>query len=157
MHINLSPSHSTRLFPWLLILSSTLTSTIPTTARRPDESCVETCISNNPTQSWCTGHETGRASEECVCRRLDGIAMIECIQSCSPEDQWDFAGGLSTACRERVFPNATSSSIPTSGVEEGDEGVSSTVEVEADGVGTLRVPGVGVGVGVLWGVMALIL
>lgn len=86
--------------------------------------------------------------------------MIECIQSCSPEEQWDFARDLSTGCRERVFPNATASSSSTSGDEEEEsQGVGSTVEVDpgTDGVGVLGVPGVGLGVGVLGAVSVALL
>jgi hypothetical protein len=53
--------------------------------------------------------------EECVCRGLDGLPMIECIAQCDPRDQWAFAGGLSGTCRERVFPNATASETDGAG------------------------------------------
>ncbi|KAJ0417316.1 hypothetical protein BJY00DRAFT_316092 [Aspergillus carlsbadensis] len=83
----------------LLMITPTLATRYPP--------CVDTCIATHPSASWCSGEETGRAMEECVCRGLDGRPMIECIAQCDPRDQWAFAGGLPGTCRERVFPNAT--------------------------------------------------
>ncbi|KAL2816530.1 hypothetical protein BJX63DRAFT_387593 [Aspergillus granulosus] len=80
--------------------------------------CVSNCISNNPSNSWCNGDETGRAKEECVCRGLDGLSMTRCIAECDPEDQWAFARDLPSTCRERMFPNATESAV-NEGEEDG--------------------------------------
>ncbi|KAL2825727.1 hypothetical protein BDW59DRAFT_161403 [Aspergillus cavernicola] len=118
--------------------TTTLTNTL-TTARRSNPPCVESCIASHPSQSWCDGHESGRAFEECVCRGLDGVPMIECIQSCSPEDQGVFAAGLPRVCRERIFPDAA--------LADEDTGV----ESRTDGAVVLGVSGVGIGVGVLGG------
>ncbi|KAL4916435.1 hypothetical protein BDW62DRAFT_106313 [Aspergillus aurantiobrunneus] len=88
----------TLLFPVLLALL------LPTATAAAYPSCVETCISTHHGESWCTGDETDRARTKCVCEGLDGAPMIECIQSCDPGDQWEFAGGLPQSCRERLFP-----------------------------------------------------
>jgi hypothetical protein len=107
------------LISLLVLLNLMITPTLAT--RYPP--CVDTCITTHPSASWCSGEETGRAMEECVCRGLDGLPMIECIAQCDPTDQWAFAGGLSGTCRERVFPNATESESTTDGAARGRIGL----------------------------------
>ncbi|KAL4924819.1 uncharacterized protein BDV17DRAFT_273619 [Aspergillus undulatus] len=102
--------------PRIVFLLLTILALSPSISGTKYPPCVETCISNNRSNSWCQGDETGRAREECLCRGLEGRPIIECIQSCSPEDQWDFAGDLPETCRERLFPQAREED---SGVDEG--------------------------------------
>lgn len=84
----------------------TLITLLPLILAKTFPPCIESCISAHPSHSWCSGHETGRRQEECLCRGLDGHPLIHCVRGCDPADQWDFAGGLSGTCRERLFPEA---------------------------------------------------
>ncbi|KAL4971934.1 hypothetical protein BDW66DRAFT_145177 [Aspergillus desertorum] len=68
--------------------------------------CVNQCVSDNDSPSWCQGDEIGRKGTQCLCRHLNPTPLIECIRNCSPSDQWDFAGELPQNCREGLFPNA---------------------------------------------------
>ncbi|KAL3456371.1 hypothetical protein BJX64DRAFT_294128 [Aspergillus heterothallicus] len=134
------------LLPLLLLLISNFL-TLPTRTLAANSSyppCIDTCIANNPSNSWCSGDETGRVMEECVCRGLDGLPMIRCIAGCEPEEQWAFAGGLPGACRERVFPNAT---------ESIEEGIAVGRVGGGEGVlgGVVVVVGWSVGLGILLG------
>ncbi|KAL4785019.1 hypothetical protein BJX76DRAFT_325783 [Aspergillus varians] len=109
--------------PPLLFLLFLLTALLPlTTTASNFPSCIESCITNNPSNSsWCRGGESGRKGRECLCRRLVPRAMIQCMQSCEPDDQWAFGGHLPDACREKLFPEASEASANLT-VEEGTAG-----------------------------------
>lgn len=102
-----------------LLLLTLLASFLQITTTAADSnypSCVNTCISSNPSNSsWCQGSETGRTRTECICRGLLGTPMLNCIRDCDPADQWAFADGLPDACLERVFPEAREGDSTDSG------------------------------------------
>ncbi|KAL3428616.1 hypothetical protein BDV09DRAFT_181748 [Aspergillus tetrazonus] len=79
--------------------------------------CVDQCINNNNSPSWCQGDELGRKGSQCLCRHLDSTPLIECIRNCSPSDQWDFAGGLPQHCRDGLFPDAREGEEDGSGAD----------------------------------------
>ncbi|KAL4735956.1 hypothetical protein BDV11DRAFT_173371 [Aspergillus similis] len=79
--------------------------------------CVNQCISDNSSPSWCQGDELGRKGTQCLCRHLDSTPLIECIRNCSPSDQWDFAGELPQNCRDELFPDAREGGDDSSGAD----------------------------------------
>ncbi|KAL4770535.1 hypothetical protein BDW60DRAFT_76298 [Aspergillus nidulans var. acristatus] len=92
----------------ILIFSQLTTSYVP---------CVDQCINDNNSPSWCQGDELGRKGTQCLCRHLDSTPLIECIRNCSPSDQWDFAGGLPQHCRDGLFPDAQERQEDSSGAD----------------------------------------
>ncbi|KAL4876340.1 hypothetical protein BJY04DRAFT_142931 [Aspergillus karnatakaensis] len=96
----------------LHLTSLLLTLTIPALAT---PSCIQSCITNNPSYSWCSGNESDRALTECVCRGLDSGPLLECMRECSPQDQWEYAKDVPENCRERVFPEAEGGAMILSG------------------------------------------
>ncbi|KAB8067436.1 hypothetical protein BDV29DRAFT_163367 [Aspergillus leporis] len=77
--------------------------------------CVNQCVNDNGSPSWCHGDEIGRKGTQCLCRHLDPTPLIECIRNCSPGDQWDFAGQLPQNCRDGLFPDAQDGDGESSG------------------------------------------
>ncbi|KAI0502806.1 hypothetical protein F5B22DRAFT_653593 [Xylaria bambusicola] len=67
--------------------------------------CVQDCISENPTSSWCDGDETGDDLAECTCQSIYGSLMLQCIQKCPEADQATYASGLPGTCGETLFPD----------------------------------------------------
>ncbi|KAL4966906.1 uncharacterized protein BDV14DRAFT_198371 [Aspergillus stella-maris] len=98
--------------------------------------CIQSCITANPSNSWCSGNETGRAQEECLCRGLQGQPIIECIRNCTPSEQWDYAGDISDTCRERLFPEAREDDDDDADSERSDEeGIAQALDVNVMVVG----------------------
>ncbi|KAL2867678.1 uncharacterized protein BJX67DRAFT_380625 [Aspergillus lucknowensis] len=147
------PTSFPHLFqPSLILLLLIFSKIYPTTAATYPP-CVTTCITNNPPNSWCNGDETGRAEEECVCRGLNGGPMIECIGSCSPDDQWEYAGGLPELCRERLFPDTARATTTPEAETESGSAVEGANETDGAVVGTE----IGVGTVVLGFVVQMVL
>ncbi|KAK5630071.1 hypothetical protein RRF57_005786 [Xylaria bambusicola] len=67
--------------------------------------CVQDCISENPTSSWCDGDETGDDLAECTCQSIYGSLMPQCIQKCPEADQVTYASGLPGTCGQTLFPD----------------------------------------------------
>ncbi|KAL5042754.1 hypothetical protein BDW71DRAFT_189314 [Aspergillus fruticulosus] len=80
--------------------------------------CVNQCISDNDSPSWCQGNEIGRKATQCLCRHLDPTPLIECIRNCNASDQWDFAGELPQNCRDDLFPDAREGEGGSSGADK---------------------------------------
>ncbi|KAL4804683.1 hypothetical protein BDV18DRAFT_26778 [Aspergillus unguis] len=85
--------------------------------------CIQQCIDDNPTNSWCDANTTGRTKTECLCRGLTGPGLTRCVNNCSPSDQWAFAGDLPQVCRQRMFPNATEGDSTAEGAVNGGNGI----------------------------------
>ncbi|KAL4812149.1 hypothetical protein BDW67DRAFT_188973 [Aspergillus spinulosporus] len=98
----------------------------PTIADTQYPACVETCITENPTSSWCDGTETGQGLDQCTCDSLAGSLMVECIQECSPSDQQDYAAGIPSLCRDKLFPASTTSTPRSGSAAETSSSTSST-------------------------------
>ncbi|KAJ3577778.1 hypothetical protein NPX13_g2791 [Xylaria arbuscula] len=90
-------------------------------AKQP--ACVQDCIDNYPTSSWCDGDETGDDLANCTCQSIYGSLMLECIQKCPEDQQTTYASGLPGTCGETLFPDldipeatstSSSSSVATS-------------------------------------------
>ncbi|KAL2796256.1 hypothetical protein BJX66DRAFT_336269 [Aspergillus keveii] len=132
--------------PLLLLLLRTLAVTAVARDLAP---CVETCIMDNLSASYCDGDETGSALDRCLCAGLsEQTPMITCMKKeCSTEDQNTYAENLPQLCRSTLFPDYEEPSGAGQEEEEGGkEGTSpaSTApesERETDGAGSVGAPG----------------
>lgn len=91
-------------------------------------SCIQDCIEDNPTSSFCDGDETGQDLADCTCDSLRGSGLVECMSDCAPEDQTDYASILDGACRDELFPDASDDSNDDSDdtSDDNDDGPSQT-------------------------------
>jgi hypothetical protein len=115
--------------------------------------CVETCIMDNLSASYCDGDETGSALDRCLCAGLsEQTPMIACMKKeCSTEDQNTYAENLPQLYRSTLFPDyeePNSSGAGQEGHEEEgrkeDSSPTLTVpesERETDGAGSVGAPG----------------
>ena len=76
--------------------------------------CVQTCITDNPTSSFCDGDETGADLDNCTCQSLSGSLLVQCIQTCPQSDQAAYAAVVPESCRGQLFPGVTVTSTPSS-------------------------------------------
>ncbi|KAL4946595.1 hypothetical protein BDV06DRAFT_182460 [Aspergillus oleicola] len=120
---------SVLLFLLLLLLLS------PSICAAEYPPCIQSCITSHRSNSWCSGNETGRAQDECLCRGLDGRPIIECIRDCEPIEQWQFAGDLPGTCRARLFPEAREEDDGDADDDEEDTGSEGGVEAAAGAIG----------------------
>ncbi|KAL3483404.1 hypothetical protein BJX62DRAFT_244934 [Aspergillus germanicus] len=120
--------------------------------------CVEACIMDNLSASYCDGDETGSALDRCLCAGLtEQTPMIACMKrECSAGDQNTYAENLPQLCRSTLFPDYEEPSGAGQEEEGGKEDTSPTStapeseserETETDGAGMVGVPGLGVIVG----------
>ncbi|KAI1259837.1 hypothetical protein F5Y18DRAFT_442710 [Xylariaceae sp. FL1019] len=87
--------------------------------------CVQTCISNNPTSSFCDGDETGEDLADCTCQSISGSLLLQCIKKCPEADQITYASNLPGECGETLFPYLD---IPTTTSTASSSGATPTSE-----------------------------
>lgn len=97
--------------------------------------CIQTCITQNRSSSWCDGDETGEELDECICSGLGMSPMVQCTKDkCSKDDQAVYAGRLPDLC-SNIFPDVgpNTSAAPPSATKSGGEGggASKTANSEA--------------------------
>ncbi|KAI0202304.1 hypothetical protein F4808DRAFT_71868 [Astrocystis sublimbata] len=93
-------------------LLALLASTTAVLAAQPP--CVQSCITANPTSSWCDGDETGEDLARCTCQSLSGSLMLQCIKKCPEDQQTTYASGLPGSCGRSLFPNLDLASASSS-------------------------------------------
>ncbi|KAI0152949.1 hypothetical protein GGR57DRAFT_503082 [Xylariaceae sp. FL1272] len=109
--------------------------------------CVETCIDNNPTSSWCDGDETGEELADCTCQSIYGSLMLDCIKKCPEADQITYASNLPGTCGATLFPDldiptttTTASSSAATQTSEETQSSDSADGSETDAAAGLMVP-----------------
>ncbi|KAH6695126.1 hypothetical protein F5X68DRAFT_227123 [Plectosphaerella plurivora] len=98
----------------ILLLAASAMTAIAQSRNHPD--CIEKCIDENPTSSFCDGDETGSVKDKCLCDTYSGSSMIPCMRDCSTSDQSSFAAIVPESCRAALFPGvAVDEAASTSG------------------------------------------